>query len=180
NLTFTPTAAGSRTASVSVNDNAAGSPQTIALSGTGTAPGVSFTPTSLTFASQQVSTTSAAQGVTLTNSGSTVLTISSIGITGTNSGDFAQTNTCPISPNTLAASGTCTINLTFTPTAAWSRTASVSVNDNAAGSPQTVALSGTGTAPGVSFTPTSLMSYSKLVRSTSAAQGVTLTNSGST
>src|SRR5207253_1098934 len=112
NLTFTPTAAGSRTASVSVNDNAAGSPQTVALSGTGTAPGVSFTPTSLTFASQQVSTTSGAQGVSSTNSGTTALTISSIGITGTNSGDFAQTNTCPISPNTLTASGTCTINLT--------------------------------------------------------------------
>src|SRR5207253_626620 len=117
NLTFTPTAAGSRTASVSVNDNAAGSPQTVALSGTGTAPGVNFTPTSLTFASQQVSTTSAAQGVTLTNSGSTVLTISSIGITGTNSRDFAHTPSSTLIRTTLAASGTCTINLTFTPTA---------------------------------------------------------------
>src|SRR5207253_430701 len=167
NLTFTPTAAGSRTASVSVNDNAAGSPQTIALSGTGTAPGVSFTPTSLTFASQQVSTTSGAQGVTLTNSGSTALTISSIGITGTNSGDFAQTNTCPISPNTLAASGTCTINVTFTPTAAGSRTASVSVNDNAAGNPQTIALRRTGMAIWVSFTPTSLTFASQQVSTTS-------------
>src|SRR5207244_4070481 len=115
-----------------------------------------------------------------TNSGSTVLTISSIGITGTNSGDFAQTNTCPISPNTLAASGTCTINLTFTPTAAGSRTASVSVNDNAAGSPQTIALSGTGTAPGVSFTPTSLTFASQQVSTFPTRRSSDLTNSGST
>src|SRR5205085_2195847 len=137
-------------------------------------------PTSLTFASQQVSTTSAAQGVTLTNSGSTVLTISSRSEERRVGKDFAQTNTCQISHNTLAASGTCTINLTFTPTAAGSRTASVSVNDNAAGSPQTIVLCGTRTAVWVSFTPTSLTFASQQVSTTSAAQGVTLTNSGST
>src|SRR5689334_10499943 len=107
--------------------------------------------------------------MTLENSGSTAMTNSSNRMTGTNSGDFAQTNTCPVSPATLAANGTCTINVTFTPTASGSRTASVSVSDNASGSPQAVALSGTGTAPGVGFTPTSLTFASQQVDRKSVA-----------
>src|SRR5437588_12679145 len=67
------------------------------------------------------------------------------------SGDFAATSTganaCPMSPATLAAGGNCTINVTFTPTALGARTGTLLLADNAAGSPQTVALSGNGTAP---------------------------------
>jgi hypothetical protein len=106
---------------------------------------VSLSPTSVTFASQQVNSTSGAQTVTVTNSGTAPLTISGISLAGTNPGDFAQTNTCPVSPATLAASANCTVSVTFTPTAGGSRSASLSVADNAAGSPQTAALSGTGT-----------------------------------
>src|SRR5439155_1374248 len=137
-------------------------------------------PTSLTFASQQVSTTSAAQGVTLTNSGSTALTISSIGITGTNSGDFAQTNTCPISPNTLEPNSTCMNTLPVTPTYAGSRTASVSLIDYAAVFLQTVALSATRYTLSLHDALPILTFASQQVSTTSAAQGVTLTNSGST
>jgi len=132
---------------VSITDNASGSPHTVALSGSGAsapAPAVSLTPGSLTFSSQVVGTTSAAQTVTLKNSGTAALTINTIGLTGTNAGDFAQTNTCPISPSTLAAGASCTINVTFTPTATSTRSASVSISDNASGSPHSVALSGTG------------------------------------
>jgi hypothetical protein len=181
-VTFTPTATGSRSASLSISDNATGSPHTVSLGGTGTAPAVTLNPTSLTFASQSTGTTSPAQSVTLTNSGTAPLTIGSVSITGTNSGDFAQTNTCPLSPSTLAANGTCTINVTFTPTATGTRTASVSIADNAGGSPQTVSLSGTGNAPPapvVSLSPTSLTFTSQAVNTTSAAQSVTLTNTGS-
>src|SRR5207244_12157039 len=96
------------------------------------------------FCNQAVNTTGAPQTVTLTTSGSAALTISSISITGTNSGDFAQTNNCPLSPSTLAASTSCTINVTFTPTATGARSGTLSVADNAAGSPQTASLSGTG------------------------------------
>jgi hypothetical protein len=142
--TFTPTATGTRTASLSIADNAAGSPQSVALSGTGTAPAVTLSPTTLTFASQTVGTTSAAQTVTLTNSGTAPLTITSIGLAGTNPGDYAQTNTCPISPATLATAANCTISVTFTPTATGTRTASLSIADNAAGSPQNLGLTGTG------------------------------------
>jgi hypothetical protein len=112
---------------------------------------MTLSPTSLSFNNQNVGTTSAAQTVTLTNSGNGALTISSIGLTGTNAGDFAQTNTCPISPSTLAANANCTINVTFSPTAPGSRSASVSITDNAGGSPQSVTLSGTGVTAGIYF-----------------------------
>jgi uncharacterized repeat protein (TIGR01451 family) len=144
-VTFTPAAAGARAGNISIADNSAGSPQTVPLSGTGTAttaPAVTLAPATLTFTSQAVGTTSAAQTVTLTNSGNAALTITGVTVTGTNAGDFAQTNTCPAS---LAASATCTISVTFTPALAGVRTANISIADNAAGSPQTVSLTGTGT-----------------------------------
>ncbi len=135
--------------------SAAGSPQSVALSGSDTtalAPAVSLSTTSLSFGDQQTNTTSAVSTITLINSGDSALTINGIGLSGTNSGDFAQSNTCP---STLAARVSCTISVTFTPTATDSRSASVTITDNAAGSPQSVALSGTGVAglPGTGSDP---------------------------
>ena len=111
---------------------------------TASAPAVSLSPTSLSFGNHQVNTSSAAQIVTLKNSGNAALTIHSIGLSGPNSGDFHQQNTCPSSSSTLAAGASCTIDVTFTPTAEGSHSASLSITDNASGSPQSVALSGTG------------------------------------
>src|SRR5437667_885355 len=82
--------------------------------------------------------------------GTTSLTITSIAITGTNAGDFAQTHTCASS---LAAGASCSISVTFKPTASGTRTAALNISDNAAGSPQKVTLSGTGTT--AKLTPTS-------------------------
>ena len=79
-----------------------------------------------------------AQSVTLTNSGNAALTINGISVTGTNSADFGQTNTCPTGPSTLAAGSSCSISVTFTPGAAGSRSASLSISDNATGSVRTV------------------------------------------
>ena len=179
-VTFTPTATGSRTASLSIADDAVGSPQAVALSGTGVAPAVSLTPASLGFGNQTVSTTSGTQTINLSNSGSAPLTISSIGLGGVNPGDFAQTNTCPISPGTLAAATACTISVTFTPGAIGSRSASLTITDNASDSPQSAAVTGTGAAaaPAVSLSRTSVAFGSQLVNTTSGAQSVTLTNSG--
>jgi len=98
----------------------------------------------LSFGNQQVKTTSAARTVTLTNSGNAALTIHSIGLSGSNSGDFQQQHTCPSSSSTLAAGASCIISVTFTPTADGSRSASLAITDNASGSPQSVTLSGTG------------------------------------
>jgi hypothetical protein len=141
-VTFTPTAAGTLTGSLTFTDNAAASPQQVGLSGTGAAaatPAVSLSPTSLTFASQTVGTTSAAQTVTLTNSGAGALSISGIAA----SGNFAETTACPSS---LPAGASCTISVTFTPTAAGALTGSLTFTDNAAASPQKVSLSGTAVA----------------------------------
>ena len=176
-VTFTPAACGTRTAAVTLTDNAAGSPQTVSLSGTGAAALASLSPTSLAFGNQSVGATSAAQTVTLSNTGNAALSITSLTLTGTNAGDFAQTNTCGSS---VAASANCTISVTFKPAASGSRTASVSVTDNASGSPQTVSLSGTGTgtAAVASLSPTSLAFGNQSVGATSAAQTVTLSNTG--
>ena len=144
-VTFAPTFPLTRTGSVTVTDNAANSPQTVMLSGVGVGPAVSFGESSFDVGSQLVTTSTSAQVVTLTNSGNAPLTISSIGIGGTNSGDFTQTNTCPASNATLDANASCTISVTFTPAAAGSRTASVAVTDNATGTPQGLSLVGTGT-----------------------------------
>jgi hypothetical protein len=114
NVTFTPTATGTRTGAVTITDNATGSPHVVNLSGTGTgtAPVVSLSTTTLALGSQPVGTTSAAQTVTLSNTGNATLNITSIAITGTNASDFAQTNTCGSS---VAAGADCTINVTFKP-----------------------------------------------------------------
>ena len=168
---FAPTAAGARSASVSVADSATGSPQTAALSGTGTT--AKLAPVSLSFGTVATGVTTAAKTVTLTNVGTTALTITAIAITGTNAADFSQTHTCGAS---LAASASCTFNVKFAPTAAGARSASLSVTDSASGSPQIVPLTGVGTT--AKLAPASLNFGSVTVGTTSAAKVVTLTNVG--
>src|SRR3989442_9268647 len=89
NLTFTPTAASARTATVTITDDAPGSPQSVSLAGTGIVPAVTSAPTNLAFGDRRLSTTSPAQTVTLTNSGTATLSITSIALAGSNPGDFA-------------------------------------------------------------------------------------------
>jgi len=174
-VTFTPAAAGTRTAAVSISDNAAGSPQAVGLTGAGLSGQISLSPSSLTFTSQNVGTTSAGQTVTLSNTGNASLTITSISITGANAGDFFETNNCGSS---LAQGTNCAIQVTFTPTAPLTRTASIGIADNLTGSPQTVSLTGTGAGPMASATPSSLVFGNQAVNSKSSSQTVTLTNSG--
>jgi hypothetical protein len=179
-VTFTPIASGTRTASVSVADNAGGIPQTVFLlgtglgspsgsSGTGTSPsGISLAPGSVSFGSQPVGTTSAAQTIILSNAGSTALSISGLAISGTNSGDFAEiADTCGSS---LKAGSTCTVGVTFTPANPGQRTATLSVTDNASSSPQAVSFTGTGSADVILFwgaSPTSGVVGYNIYRGTS-------------
>src|SRR5439155_1633958 len=146
------------------------------VSGTGTLlPSLSPSPVP-SFGNQNVGTTSAAQAVTLSNPSGAALTITSIGLTGTNPGDFGQTNNCPMSPSTLAANATCTINVTFTPTATGSRSATLAVADNASNSPQTAGVSGTGASLPV-LSPSPVPDFgNQNVGTTGAAQAVTLSN----
>jgi hypothetical protein len=104
------------------------------------APLVSLSPASLTFGQVNYGSSSAAQKVTLSNTGNASLSMSDIGIGGTNPGDFAETNNCSSS---VAAGANCTINVVFSPLDTGSLSASLAVADNASDSPQTVSLAGT-------------------------------------
>jgi alpha-tubulin suppressor-like RCC1 family protein len=103
---------------------------------------VGLSPTSLNFANETLGSGSSAQMIALTNGGTAALSISSIAIVGTNSADFAQTNTCGTS---VPAEGACMISIIFKPAGTGLRTASLAVTDNGAGSPQMASLTGTGT-----------------------------------
>ena len=171
---FSPTAAGPATGSLSIETDAGGT-SVVTLSGTGTSPMVTLTPTSLDLGSTAIGSTSAPQSVTLQNSGTSPLTIAGI----LASGGFASTSDCPAAPATLASGASCMIAVTFTPIAEGLRSGTVTVTDDAPGSPHVVTLSGTGTLPpAASVTPSSLDFAGVRVGQTSAAQVVSVTNSG--
>ncbi|MEC3996613.1 discoidin domain-containing protein [Actinacidiphila sp. DG2A-62] len=135
--------------------------------------GVTANPSALSFGSVATGSTSAAQNVTVSNPTGSAAAVSSVAATG----DFAQTNTCGSS---IPANGSCTVSVTFKPTAAGARTGTLTVN--AGGTTSTVSLSGTGTAPGpvLNASPASLSFPGTVVGATAATQTVTVTNSGTT
>jgi hypothetical protein len=174
-ITFTPTASSARSATLSLTDNAgtsASATQTASLSGIGEAPATdTLSPLVLSFAQQQIGTTSASQSVMLTNSGGVALTLIAASIS---PGDFSVVNACG---NSLAAHATCAFRVTFSPTAVGTRTATLTITDQFRS--QAVALNGVGIAgPGVSLTPTSLSFPATGVGLTALAQTLTLTNNG--
>jgi len=169
-VSFVPTAAGTRTGTVTISDNASGGTQVIALTGAATAPGVTLAPSNLSFGSTVVGTpAAAAQSVTLTNNGTSPLTISAI----TATGDFAQdpSTTCSTS-NQVAAGGSCTVAVSFVPTAAGTRTGTVTISDNASGGTQVIALTGAATAVAAAITTTTLTALPSTI---TAGGSVTLT-----
>ncbi len=136
--------------------------------------GFAFNPAGLVFPAQSLNTTSQSQTVTVTN-GDVAQTISGIALTGTNAGDFTETNTCGSS---LAVGGTCTITVSFTPTGLGVRLASLVVTDSAPGSPQILNL--TGNTSTVTLSTSILTFGSQAIGTVSAPQDVTVTNSGTT
>jgi hypothetical protein len=170
-VTFAPTATGSLTGSLTVTDDASGTPATVSLAGTGVNPGVGLSLTSVPFGYQLVNTPSVAKKVTLTAEGTVNVNITSFTITGTNATDFAA-STCPAS---MAPGAKCIISLTYTPSILGAEKASLVVTDNAYNSPQTVALSGTGVLP-VELSPTSLAFGNLAEGDTSTAKTITMTN----
>ena len=129
-----------QTATLSIMDNAAGSPQTAMLTALVINPQASLSATSLSFGAQTVNL-SATKTVTLKNTGTTALTPISLAVTGTNASDFTPSSNCGSS---LAAGNSCTISVAFKPAAKGSRSATLKVTDNAQSGTQTVLLSGTG------------------------------------
>jgi hypothetical protein len=138
-VAFRPSDKGVRSGAVTITDNAANSPQTIALTGTGTV--VQLSPMNLNFGNQRVGTISPPHSITLTNTGSAPLHIQGIAISGHNFGDFIETTTCGSS---LPADTSCAIQVRFSPMATGPRQASLRVRDDGGGGTQDVKLTGTG------------------------------------
>lgn len=182
-LTFTPQAIGARSASLSITHNAAGTPSTVTLSGTGAStptPAIGLSAATLGFGDQTLNTASAAKTVTVTNTGSAALTLNNVALAGTNPGDFALNGNCAAGTN-LAPAASCTASIVFSPAALGARAASISITSNASGSPHAVALTGNGIAvgaPAARLTPATLSFGNQLVGVASPVQTVTLNNSG--
>jgi len=163
-LTFVPVAAGQRSATISISDDASNSPQSILVSGTATTvpptkPVVSLSATTLAFGTVTQGAASLSQNVTVSNTGGAPLHISSVALAGASPGDFTLTNGCTASP--YAVNATCVISISFAPLLTGSRVASVVLTDDASDSPQTINLNGTanpaitvGPAPGGSTSAT--------------------------
>src|SRR5207249_3485790 len=131
------------------------------------APTVTLSVTKLSFPKTVIGVTSAPKSVTLTNSGTTTLSISSI----TASGDFAISNkTCGA---TVSAGASCVVSMVFRPTAKGSRQGNLTFNDSAPGSPHIVTLAGIGTA--IKLTPSSLNLGTVTLGNSSSTQTITVT-----
>ncbi len=180
-VSFAPTSAGTFSATLSVTD-AVGT-QTAALTGTATTVAVAqaaLTPATASFGSVTTGATSTAQTFTLANGGTASLAISSISLGGANANAFAvASNNCGTS---LAAGSSCTISVTFTPAVVGSAIATLTVADNATGSPQTSSLTGAGTAPPATadFTVTATPASQSVVSGSSATYSVSVASTGAT
>lgn len=171
NVIFAPTTMGSVTGSISIASNAANSPLTVPLSGTGVPPALGVSPGSINFGNVTVGNNSS-QAVTLTNTGTGNLTVSQATVSG--AGFSISGLSLPL---TLTARQTITFSATFAPTTAGSASGTISITSNAANSPLIVPLSGTGVTLLLSATPSSL-SFGNVTVGGSSSESVTLTNTG--
>lgn len=158
-VAFTPSSTGAKTAQLRFTDNAPNSPHLVGLSGTGTLPAVDVTPSQLAFGNQTLGTTSGSLIVTIENTGTGPLGVSSVTLAGAHPGDFSiGAHTCD---GTIPAGGSCDVPVRFDPRKRGARTALLRFTDTAAGSPHEVSLTGTALAlgdlqvkgPGSVFTP---------------------------
>ncbi len=184
-VSFTPSLGSLETAAININDDLAGSPQSLSLLGSGSAPLAQISPASLDFGSIPLGASGNAQSVTFTNSGNIALTFSGIIVAGADASDFVPTgNTCSIAPGSLPAGASCNVSLNFKPVAGGARNAELDFTDNSANTPgslQTVFLAGTGTlpAPIASVFPVSHDFGALPVGTTTLQTTITLTNTGS-
>ena len=138
-VTFAPTAVGARTGTLAFATNAAGSPATVALSGTGGVAGSTLSSGALVFGTVALGNSSTNQTLTIMNGGTAPLAISALKLA---AGDFSQVSTTCTASVAVAAS--CQAVYAFTPTATGARTSTLTITSNSTASPQTVAFSGTG------------------------------------
>jgi arylsulfatase A len=139
---FRPTSTGSKTAFLTVIAADGAGTKQVALSGNGVRSTFSVSPTSLAFGNQARNTVSPAQVVTVANTGTVALPITSINIAGTHPGQFARTTNCPAQ---VSVGASCTVSVVFKPTSVGAKSATLRVKPGGGASVKTVALSGTGT-----------------------------------
>jgi hypothetical protein len=178
-INFTPASTGALLATLQVGDNAAGSPQTLSLAGTGLAPAPSviLVPGSLDFGTVTQGT-STPMNVTVTNAGTAALHITNITLGGPNMSDFSFSD--PACNSAVPVNASCTITVTFKPLAVGLRTASLTLTDDAPDSRQVVSVMGNANAapsPAVMLNPSS-PDFGTATQGTSTPMNVTVKNTG--
>ncbi|HEY6374296.1 MAG TPA: choice-of-anchor D domain-containing protein [Edaphobacter sp.] len=140
-VTFSPTASGAINDVLTLSSQGSLTTTPVPLTGSGIASAVSLSPTSLSFPARNIGTTSLAQTVTLTNTGSAPLHISNVSLTTTNLGEFFSTGTCSASA-VIATGQTCTLSVSFAPQTTGTKTGLLQIFSDALTSPDTIQLSG--------------------------------------
>jgi hypothetical protein len=185
-VVFTPTASGSRSATLLLTGTVTGLPQTVALSGTGGTPNITLSATSLTFDTSWPGKSLPVKYAKLTNSGTGTATLSGASVRGTEAGDFTLSDPATLpagkpgctSGMTLAPKAKCYFGINFNPTASGAQSATLVISDDAADSPQSLALSGTGGTPKSTLSAASLAFGRIELGSSSTGRHLTISNSG--
>ena len=138
-VTFKPTGAGAKTAAFSIRIGT--TTQSVALSGNGVAATYTLSATALTFPSTTRNTSSASQRITVANTSSVAMPLTTIALGGTNANQFVKTQTCGTS---LAANSSCFVDVAFKPTSAGSKSATLTVTPGGGATAKSVTLKGTG------------------------------------
>lgn len=168
NVTFNPTATGSRTCTLTITDSDITSPQVVNLVGVGT--NVTLSPTLLSFGTHVIGSPATVLSAVLTNQGTSGITITGITV----SGDYTQTNNCG---GSLVAGASCNLTATFSPSAAGTRYGNVVVTSSDGGSPHVLNLTGVGTSMKLSALKVGF--GTQALGTTSSPKIITLTNKGS-
>ncbi|MCA1667696.1 MAG: choice-of-anchor D domain-containing protein, partial [Thermomicrobia bacterium] len=174
---FTPTATGARTGTIQITDNAQGSPQSVTLSGNGTQPAITITPAAIACPATVVNATAHCT-TTISNPGSADLTMTAA-ITAGGTDYTIDTSGCGSSATVAKGGGTCILSVAFKPSVAGARPGTVTLTDNAPGSPQAVTITGTGTQAVATLSPAAVTCSDTQNGTTGTCQQVTVQNTGS-
>jgi hypothetical protein len=179
---FNPSASSTGTiaGTLSINSNATGGAQTVALSGISVSPSseLQFSQSTVSFGNQLLNIASGNVTVFLINRGTSPVNITSLAIGGANAFDFGETDTC--AGNSLAANSSCSLSIAFGPTATGARLATLTEKDSGSGGPRSITLTGTGVNPStaVTFFPAALTFGAEVAGLGGAPQIASVTNIG--
>jgi len=179
---FTPSATGTRSASLVIAHNATGGSSTVSLSGTGNAvpqATVALSANAIDFGALVSGVASPARSVTVSNTGQAALTFSSIAVGGATPGIFTLGGTCATT-TPVAAGGSCTVTVSANATGSGAFSGTLQLASNASNGAVSIALSGTVAAPtpAVTATPSAVAFGTQTIGAPAATQTVTLANTG--